>query len=248
MNPSIIPCGKEQPHELKSATIGSVLWESATEAAMKTALILLLGSVAMGLVGGLLHDMAPSAPPGIEAKPFSRGHGLGVFASAFQKHRVIIVFALVFGLTTLARLRPFSGPNNDSVARQAGRRFSADWFGVVVGNAFGAMGIAIALYWLERVSIARWIYGWLIGAALPAIQDVGNLLLGKARVDLISDWLAWYADNQLKFNFWIIYLAAICDDLGIPNFKSLGRWLWRRLRVRWSAPQMKPSTATAADE
>ena len=38
----------------------------------------------------------------------------------------------------------------------------------------------------------------------------------------------WYGDNQFKFMFWLFYSAAICDDLGLPNYKALARFLWQR--------------------
>jgi hypothetical protein len=41
------------------------LWQTAVEAFLKTLLVLVLGRVAIGLVGGLWHDMAPPLPPGI---------------------------------------------------------------------------------------------------------------------------------------------------------------------------------------
>jgi len=104
--------------------------------------------------------------------------------------------------------------------------------GTLVGNAFAAMGIAIALYWLEQFSVSGWVWAWFVHSVLPGIQSSGNHLLGTHRVDTIKDWFAWYGANQLKFNFWIIYLAAICDDLGIPNLKSLARLLVQRVRNR----------------
>src|SRR6185436_10960123 len=103
----------------------------------------------------------------------------------------------------------------------------------IVGNAFAALALAIAVYWLERLSIARGVYGWIVNAIVPSLQNLGNHLLGTSRVETISNWLSWYGDNQLKFNFWIFYLAAISDDLGLPNLKSLARVLLRRLRNKW---------------
>jgi hypothetical protein len=50
----------------------------------------------------------------------------------------------------------------------------------------------------------------------------------------VKVWWSWYDQNQLKFNFWLIYLAAVCDDFGIPNLKSLVRWGWRKWRAKGS--------------
>jgi hypothetical protein len=242
MRESITPVSNERREDVKVEGIGSLLWGCALEAAAKTILILVLGSVAIGLVGGLLNKMTPSTPPAIGGKAFPGTERLIPITSTFQKHRVATVFVLIFSLTTWARLKRDSGQTKQSAAQEISRRFSGNWFGVIVGNAFAALGIALAVYWLEQASFSRWVYGWFLGMVLPGVQTVGNYLLGKARVDTIGDCFTWYAQNQLKLNFWIIYLAAICDDLGIPNFKSLARWLWRRLRTRWTAPQLKPNT------
>jgi len=56
----------------------------------------------------------------------------------------------------------------------------------------------------------------------------------------VKAWFNWYGDNQLRLNFWVIYLGAICDDFGIPNFKSLARWFWRRVQ----ANRVNPTTAS----
>ncbi|HWW01402.1 MAG TPA: hypothetical protein VNZ64_17025 [Candidatus Acidoferrum sp.] len=41
---------------------------------------------------------------------------------------------------------------------------------------------------------------------------------------LRADNLTCQCQNQFKFTFWFFYTAAICDDLGLPNFKTLGRY------------------------
>jgi hypothetical protein len=57
----------------------------------------------------------------------------------------------------------------------------------------------------------------------------------------LGQWFSWYGDNQMKLNFWIIYLAGAFDDLGVPNYKTLARWAWRRYKKRqWKAAKATP--------
>jgi len=44
-------------------------------------------------------------------------------------------------------------------------------------------------------------------------------------------------DNQMKLNFWIIYLAWAFDDMGVPNYKTLARWAWHRYKKRQAGAQ-----------
>ena len=74
-------------------------------------------------------------------------------------------------------------------------------------------------------------------------QNLAESLLGKGSAGSFHDWASWYGDNQYRFTFWFLYLAAIGDDLGIPNFKTLGRWLGRKVRNRnetTAAPSAPP--------
>jgi hypothetical protein len=69
------------------------------------------------------------------------------------------------------------------------------------------------------------------GLLSPMLHAIGKLLPGT---DLLASWGSWYADNQFKFTFWLFYSAAICDGLGVPNYKTLGRMLWQRCVRRWN--------------
>jgi len=243
--PPITPSrGESQPAPVKSVGIADILWENALEALVKTILILVLGSVVIGFMGHLWHEMAPSTPPGFKtrASPESSAPAWSVWSSTFQRHRFVIVFAMVFALTSRARLcGPSSGGKSTAgiFTSKMGRRLSSEWFGLLIWNAVGALGAAIVIYWAEQFSYAKWIYGWLLQSLLPGIRNIAIHLLGIPAVDRIQDWFAWYGENQLKFNFWIFYLAAICDDLGLPNLKSLARFVLQPIRNRWVRDRTK---------
>ena len=49
---------------LTPGKVSDILWESAIEAFVQAILVLVMGSVALSIVGGLLQDMIPSIPPG----------------------------------------------------------------------------------------------------------------------------------------------------------------------------------------
>jgi hypothetical protein len=72
----------------------------------------------------------------------------------------------------------------------------------------------------------------LLAATLPALKTIGTFVFGSAIVNFVGGMFAWYGDNQIRFNFWILYVAAVCDDLGIPNLKTLARLLWARWQKR----------------
>ncbi|MGO8700201.1 MAG: hypothetical protein ACLQVY_21130 [Limisphaerales bacterium] len=46
-------------------------------------------------------------------------------------------------------------------------------------------------------------------------------------------------------NFWILYAAGVFDDLGVPNLKTLARWLWRRWRKKQNTAQLTSVPASA---
>ena len=54
---------------LTPGKVSDILWESAIEAFVQAILVVVMGSVALSIVGGLLQDMVPSIPPGF-APPF----------------------------------------------------------------------------------------------------------------------------------------------------------------------------------
>jgi hypothetical protein len=74
-----------------------------------------------------------------------------------------------------------------------------------------------------------------VGAIFSAVHGLGDAAMGHHRWTGIEAWFKWYGANQMKLNFWFLYLAGICDDVGLPNIKALGRWLWRRWKKRNAA-------------
>jgi hypothetical protein len=215
----------------------STLFESAVEALVKTILVLIFGSIALGIAGEIWRQMTPSAPPGFEIRPeaeLTPGMGWSARAAWFNEHVWLILFGIIFAGTLGIRLMRRGGTGEKSRARsrleRLASRLSEEWFGLIVANAFGAMVCAIVLVSVQQFSFSRMVIQWLLSSLLGGIRNIASNLFGTTAVDSMQAWVNWYGANQIKFNFWFFYVAAICDDLGIPNLKSLGRRMGRRAR------------------
>ena len=215
----------------------AVLWASAVEALGNAVIVSVLGSVALSLVGSLVEDMAPTLPPFLtgHSPPASGGSSLARgWWGPLKQHGFGILWALFFVHAVWVRLagsRSESEPRGAAVrARRVLARFSADWFGLIVGNAFGALLSALVLSWIPQFSFYQMLWGWLLEPLLGALHTLATHLFGPARMDSLDGLLSWYHENHFRFTFWVFYVAAVCDDLGLPNIKTLARWAWRRSR------------------
>jgi hypothetical protein len=225
-----------QPQVWTVDKIAEVLWKSAVDAFVKSFLIIALGSVAIGIVSGICRDMIPTAPPGFAGKleaESSAGVNWQAWSAPFHHHRFLFVFGLVFLPTAWTRLARRNGQQEGaSRLEKLNKKLSEDWFHLIVGNAFGAMVSAMVVVWVSQFSMTKMLFGWMLDAVWAGIQDIAKHLFGSPNESNVEAWFNWYNQNQLKFTFWFLYLAAICDDLGIPNLKTLGLRLWRRIRRR----------------
>ncbi len=230
-----------------------ILLGSAIESFFTTIMVLVLGSIAVGMLGGIFHQMTPTPPPGFVTKPEAEGtvfSSLFAWGASFREHRLLVVFLLIFLPTAWCRLfgnDHMTGTGSPSTRMaKVRKKLLGDWFSLIIVNAFVAMICALVLAWTQRFTLTKILLGWLLQSVVPALQSVANLLLGHSRADSLQAWFHWYGENQLKFTFWFLYLAAVCDDLGIPNLKTLGRWaLWRvRQQIRPQNPAVPESPAT----
>jgi hypothetical protein len=223
-----------------------MVWETAFQTFVSTFVVLLLGSLALGLVSGLWHDMIPSAPAILPTKPEA-----DVTSSFMQNgwaslkdHRFVLVFGMLFSVRMLARLRAYHRSERGTIDAMllVGSRLADNWFGLFVGNAFGAIVSAFTIYYVSQFSYPQMLCHWLIDLSQPELKNLAVTLLGGSRVDRIQGMLAWYGGNQIRFLFWFLYLSAICDDLGLPNFKTLARRIWLRAQ---SKPVREPAKSRA---
>ena len=223
--------------------IPSILWESAVEAFVQAIVITVLGTVAIEIAGSIWHEMTPSAPPLFSHQPLAEAQpGVNApshwnFGSSFLQHKFGILFFLLFALKVWSQITGrglLADPANGSPthAQQIRRHLAENWFGLIVKNAFGALVSAIVVVWVQQFTAWYWIRHLLLDSALSNIKALLTQIFGATGSNAIGSWFSWYGENQLKLTFWAFYIAAICDDLGIPNLKTLGRWCWSRVRKR----------------
>ena len=223
-----------------------LVWESAVHSFVRAILIVVFGSIAAGMLGSLWKEMIPSHPPELGQKleaeeatvqPAPPSHS---WIDALNEHRFIIVFGLVLiptlslNITRAVRGDSFGAGGRVRLrSEKVVKQVSENWFGLIVGNAFGAAIAAAVVGWVSQWTLSAMV----LRAILAPLSNVLSAILGEAHARTIQDWFAWYGANQYRFMFWVFYLSAIIDDLGLPNFKTLGRWLGRRTRQKRAAHQ-----------
>jgi hypothetical protein len=212
-----------------------VVWDTAAKSFVRTMLVLIFGSIVIGIAGDIWRQMTPSVPPAFEkaeaevAKPRSAPHSWSPFVS---RHKFVIVFGVVFAASLAVRLAGPIGISTGPGLKRIHDQITENWFDLIIGNAFGALISAMVLSWTQEWSLSRLMVGKVLEAMASFSQDTTSWLLGANAGDSLRGWMGWYGENRLKFAFWCFYVAAICDDLGIPNFKSLGRYVLQRYRMR----------------
>jgi hypothetical protein len=231
--------GLEEPPRPTSRSPFDAIWSSAVDAFVKTILILVMGNVALGILGGIFSAMAPSLPAFLTSESresVSSSSVLHNWWSSVHEHQFIIIYSILFVVFLRMRLaRIFPQLAGSSTwggihLQKITVRLSKDWFHLIVGNAFGALVSAIVLYFVGNFTGARLLFNLVLAAILPTIQAVATFIFGATLTNFLGGLISWYGDNQLRFNFWFLYVAAVCDDLGIPNLKTLARLLWSRFR------------------
>ena len=99
----------------------------------------------------------------------------------------------------------------------------------------------LVLQCVQNFSLTHWLWEALSGRALQALQAMGRLM-GWSQPSPLERWFSWYGANQTKFAFWLLYSAALCDDLGLPNYKTLARRAWKgvgKTLQRWKAAPVR---------
>lgn len=233
------PKGLEKLPRRTSESPFDAILSSAIDAFVKAILILVMGNVALGILGGIFSEMAPTLPAFLMSGSRESANSSSVLHnwwSSVHEHQFVIIYSILFVALLhirLARIFPQLAGRftwGGIHLKKISVRLSNDWFHLIVGNAFGALVSAIVLYFVENFTGARLFFNLVLAAILPAIQAVTNFIFGATVTNFLGGLISWYGDNQLRFNFWFLYVAAVCDDLGIPNLKTLGRLLWSRFR------------------
>jgi hypothetical protein len=226
--------GSAAPARLTCARAFEILWDSAWEALILAFLVQLFGGIAFDIVSGLWAEMTPSLPPLLAHRPTAEAAPGSTFDfSVFHHHRYALLFGLFFIGKSAARLVRHSGKKEHRQAvvraQRVFGRVSDEWLSLVVFNAFAAFIAVLLLQVTQQFSWTQLLWGWLADLCRPLLHALASLLPGGGGLALLGSLIEWYQANQFKFLFWLFYSAAICDDLGLPNYKTLARLLWRRL-------------------
>lgn len=230
---------ERKPAPLTFSALLEAVWNCAWETLVLTFLVRIFGSITFGIVSGLWHDMGPSLPPVLSPKP-SPEAGAHFQFGLFHRHGFVLLYSVLFLGKLAGKLLPWS-PHSWQRERVAWlktvfQKIYANWFGLIVGNAFAALGTAIALGIATQFSSTHMLWTLLVQMFSPLGHLLVSPIAGTAFFRAVESTVSWYGDNQFKFLFWALYSTAICDDLGLPNWKSLLRLLWRHL-----VPRKNPS-------
>ena len=233
---------------LTTTKASSLLWNTLWDALTPAFMILVLGVVAYALVGNIWGRMLPTLPSG-------SGAATGVKSVSNPNwhfgavERFMVTYGVVFAVMATGRLLRRSQNPRQRVAgvwlNRATERAAEEWFQLLVINAFVASIMVSVLQVTNQFTPLKMLWQALAAVLQPPLQAMVSLLpagpTGAAR-----DLWGWLDANQLKFSFWLFYLGAICDDLGLPNYKALGRWAWRRLKKKHRPVVTKEATETSA--
>jgi hypothetical protein len=225
-----------------------ILWNCACETLILTFLVRIFGEIAFGIVSGLWHDMAPSLPPLLSPKAGGQ-NGPGFHFDFFHHHGLALLYsALYIGKVVgqLSHWSPYPWHRDKAEWLQSFfRRLSENWFRVLVANVFVAFGTTIAVQIAQQFSLTQLLWQLTVGVFEQLFNPVAGAFSGTAIFRGVESTVSWYGENQFKFMFWGFYTAAICDDLGLPNLKTLARFLWRRFVLRKDS-KLSPSPPPSA--
>jgi len=205
-----------------------IIFDSAFEAFFSAFLVWIMGGIALNIAAEFSGNMVPSLPPGLGGTQLGPHNG---WWAAVRGKAFAIFFAIFFVHSLWVGFHGKSSGLGKRMERIVSH-LRENWFGLIVGNAIGAWVAIVILGSLPNFSPIQMLRHWAWGMALPVIREIANSFLGPSITASVGAWFSWYGDNQMKLNFWLIYLAGAFDDLGVPNFKTLARWAWRRMQKR----------------
>jgi hypothetical protein len=224
-----------KPAKLTVSRVTDILWDSAWEALILGFFVVIFGSLVFGFVSGVWREMTPSLPPEIGSEPKLEAEGSPLNFSFLREHRNALIFLVLFCGITAGRLLKYSRNDDQrravAWAKRGFRRISNQWFSLIVINAFLTVIAVMIIRFTQQFTLTAFLWNILGDLVTALIRNVVNLFSTDA-VQYVENLTGWYKVNQPRFLFWLLYTAAICDDLGLPNYKTLGKFLWRRFFKR----------------
>lgn len=222
----------EDPTAARPRGALEIVYNAAVDSLASAAVVWFLGGAALGIAGGFTNGMVPSLPPAFAGQPqLEAGHPAHGFAwwNAVKREAFVIFFAIFFLHSLWVGFHGNAGPRRGRVSRILAK-VREDWFSLIVGNAIQAWFAVLVLGIAQQFSVWQMVWHAVSDMVLGIIKPMVSVFLGKDGTSSLSQWISWYGANQSKLNFWIVYFGGAFDDMGVPNFKSVVRWSWRRMR------------------
>lgn len=211
-----------------------VIVASATEALGSAFVVWILGGVALSIAGAFARDMIPSLPPGLAGEQVPKGHHAVHYNAWWREGRsdaFVLFFAIFFVHSLWAAFHGGKIGGGKRIQRILAK-LRENWFGLVVGNAISAWVATLVLGITQNFLPLQMLWHMALALMLPILREISRFVFGEAATAGLGAWFSWYDSNQIKLTFWVIYLGGVFDDLGVPNFKSLAKWGWRRFQKR----------------
>jgi hypothetical protein len=197
--------------------------------------------------------MTPSLPPGLASEPKLEAEGSSPLNFTFlREHKNALIFLVLFCGIAAGRLLQYSRNEDQrravAWANRVFRRIADNWLGLIVLNAFLTVIAVMIIQFTQQFTLTAFLWHTCGDLTTALLRNVASLFSSDA-VQYVENLIGWYKVNQPKFLFWLLYTAAICDDLGLPNYKTFGKFLWRRLFKREQpAPVLAACSSKENDE
>jgi hypothetical protein len=215
---------------------------SAGEALVGAFSLSILGTIAISIASGFAAGMIPSPPPGFAAE----SHGDHASGHESWKHEMgerafTFVFAIFFVHSLWSGLRRDRAGLEGRLARILSK-LRDNWFELIIGNAISAWATVLLLNIGQGFSPVRMLLQPVWELIRSIAVEAARFVLGASNTASVNDWFSWYNANSAKLSFWIIYMGGALDDLGVPNYKTLARWSWRKWRHRQQSTLPAPNS------
>ncbi len=223
-----------EPHSAPSRNIAEVMMDSAMDAFGSAIVLWLLGGIAISIAGSFAGEMIPSPPPGFPRQQPLESHASGnstALGDAAGWTAFGLIFVIFFAHSLWAALHAGVTGGGRRIRRILSN-LRENWFELTVGNAISAWVAILILGSVPNFSLWQMLSHAVLGGVLPGVVALERVLFGASASASVNAWFFWYDANHMKLTFWVIYLGGAFDDLGVPNFKTLARWTWRRLHKR----------------
>jgi hypothetical protein len=228
-----IKSAKQEPLASAPASrVFAIIFDSVTEAFGSAFVIWILGGVAISIADSFAGDMIPSSPPGFSGEHLNANHAhIRTWWEAVRGNAFGLFFVIFFMHSLWAGFHG-KGGGPGKRAQRIVSNLRENWFELIVSNAITAWGAALMLGFAQNFSVIQMFSHWIWEMVAPVFRQIGGTTPGPLYSHTLADWFSWYDANQMKLAFWFIYLAGAFDDLGVPNYKTLARWVWRRIQKR----------------